>query len=41
MTQWKKFLRKMEKVRQTVSYWGTEVVLLERNHTRTLLDLMD
>ena len=41
MTQLKKFLRKIEKVTQTASYWETGIDLLERNHTRTLLDRMD
>ena len=41
MTQLKKFLRKMEKVTKTASYWGTRIALLERNHTKTLLDHMD
>ena len=41
MTQLKKFLRKMEKVTQTASYWGTGIALLERNRTKTLLDHMD
>ena len=31
----------VEKVTQTASYWGTGIALLERNHTRTLLDHMD
>ena len=34
-------LEKMEKVKQTASYWGTGIALLERNHTRTLLNHMD
>ena len=31
----------VEKVTQKASYWGTGIALLERNHTRTLLDHMD
>jgi len=38
MTQLKKFLRKMEKVTQTTSYWGTGITLLEMSHIGTLLD---
>jgi hypothetical protein len=41
MTQLKKFLRKMEEVTQTASYWETGIALLEMNHIRTLLDHMD
>jgi len=41
MTQLKKFLRKMEKVTQTTSYWGTGIELLETSHIGTLLDHMD
>jgi len=41
MTQSKIFLRKMEKVTQTASYWETGIALLERNHTRILLDHME
>ena len=41
MIQLKKFLRKMEKVTQTASYWGTGIALLEKNHTIKLLDHMD
>jgi len=41
MTQSKKFLRKMEKVTQTASYWEIGTALLERNHIRTLLDHME
>ena len=37
----KRFLRKMVKVTQTASYWGTGIALLEMSHIRTLLDHMD
>ena len=37
----KKFLKKMGKVIQTTSYWGTGIALLERSHIGTLLDHMD
>jgi hypothetical protein len=40
MTQLKKFSRKMEKVTQTSSYWGTGIALLEMRHTGTSLDHM-
>jgi len=41
MTQMKKFLRKMEKVTQTASYWGAGIALLEMSHIGTFLDHMD
>jgi len=41
MTQLKKFLRKLEKVTQAASYWGTGIALLEMSHIGTLLDHMD
>jgi hypothetical protein len=41
MTQLKKFLRKMEKVTQTASYWEIGMALLEMSHIGTLLDHMD
>jgi len=41
VTQLKKFFRKMEKVTQTTSYWGTGIALLEMSHIGTLLDHMD
>jgi len=41
MTQLKKFLRKLEMVTQTKSYWGTGIALLEMSHIGTLLDHMD
>ena len=36
-----KILEEGGKVTQTASYWGTGIALLERNHTRTLLDHMN
>ena len=41
MTQFKKFLRKMEKVTKTASHWGTGIALLDMSHIGTLLDRMD
>ena len=41
LTQLKKCLRKMEKVTQTASYWGTGIELLEMSYIRTWLDHMD
>ena len=41
MIQLKKFLKKMGKVIQTTSYWGTGIALLEMSHIGTLLDHMD
>ena len=41
ITQLKKFLRKIEKVTQTASYWGNGIALLEMSHIGTLSDHMD
>ena len=41
MAHLKKSLRKMERVTQTTSYWGTGIALLEMSHIGTLLDHMD
>jgi len=37
----KKFLRKMEKLTPTTSYWETGIALLEMSLIGTLLDHMD
>ena len=41
MIEFKKFLRKMEKVTQTTLYWVTGIALLEMSHIGTLLDHME